>query len=264
MNSTAIVTVGVIPESSWLYQTPKVSVADPEIISVEPFAGHELSIRALKPGTTTITLSGYNGSDLVTKNIMVTVKDPVGRIEIEGTPNIFVGAETRYNGTAYSMSGVLMDVPFEWVSSNTSVATVNSEGVVKGVAEGATSITAKNGEIVSGARTLRVVAAPAAIVSPDDFQGFYEDENTGTDIVFLDANEGMLIIPNGYADGKFEGTYNLSGAYYMLNDAQAPATGTVTITKGTDTDEYIVTMNVILHLSNTNKVTFRFTKGSGA
>ena len=262
MGSTGIIIVRVVPESSWLYQTPKVSVADPEIIRVEPFDGHELPIRALKPGTTTITLSGYNGSDLVTKNIMVTVKDPVGRIEIEGTPNIFVGAETRYKGTAYSMSGVLMDVPFEWVSSNTSVATVNSEGVVEGVAEGATSITAKNSEIVSGARYLRVVAAPDAITSPDGFEGFFEDENSGTDIVFLDANEGMLIIPNGYADGIFEGTYNLNGAYYMLNDARTTATGSVTIAKGTDTDEYIVTMNVTLHISDTNKVTFRFTKGS--
>ena len=262
MGSTGIIIVRVVPESSWLYQTPKVSVADPEIIRVEPFDGHELPIRALKPGTTTITLSGYNGSDLVTKNIMVTVKDPVGRIEIEGTPNIFVGAETRYKGTAYSMSGALMDVPFEWVSSNTSVATVNSEGVVKGVSEGATSITAKNSEIVSGARYLRVVAAPDAITSPDGFDGFFEDENSGTDIVFLDANEGMLIIPNGYADGKFEGTYNLSGAYYMLNDARTTATGSVTIAKGYDKYEYIVTMDVTLHLSDTNKVTFRFTKGS--
>ena len=262
MNATEIVTVGVIPAASWMYQKAAVVVADPDIVSVGEYEGMELPIRSLKPGTTTITLSGYNDSQLVTKVIKVTVKDPIGRIEIEGTPNIFVGAETRYKGTAYSMSGALMDVPFEWVSSNTSVATVNSEGVVEGVAEGTTSITAKNDEIVSGARSLRVVAAPAAITSPDDFQGFYEDENTGTDIVFLDANEGMLIIPNGYADGKFEGTYNLSGAYYILNDAQAPATGTVTITKGSDQDEYIVTMNVTIALSANHTVTFRFTSGS--
>ena len=160
------------------------------------------------------------------------------------------------------MSGALMDVPFEWVSSNTSVATVNSEGVMKGVSEGATSITAKNSEIVSGARYLRVVAAPDAITSPDGFEGFFEDENSGTDIVFLDANVGMLIIPGGYADGIFEGTYNLNGAYYMLNDARTTATGSVTIAKGYDKYEYFVTMDVTLHLSDTNKVTFRFTKGS--
>jgi bacterial surface proteins containing Ig-like domains len=262
MGYTEIVTVGVVPGSSWFYQVPTVSVADPEIVRVEPFAGHELLIRALKPGTTTITLSGYNNTELVTTDIKVTVKDPVSNIRIEGAANIFVGAETRYVATATSASGALMDVPFEWESSNTSVATVNSEGVVEGVAEGATSITAKNSEIVSGARYLRVVAAPNAVSSPDAFQGFYEDENSGTDIVLLDANEGMLIIPGGYADGNFEGTYNLNGAYYMLNDARTTATGTVTITKGSDTDEYIVTMDVTLHLSDTNKVTFRFTNGS--
>lgn len=74
--------------------------------------------------------------------------------------------------------------------------------------------------------------------------------------MFLDSNEGYLVISGGYADGEFAGSYNLSGAYYMNSDAKAPATGTISIAKGAGEYEYIVTMNVSINLSEEHKVSF--------
>ena len=262
MNATHVVHMSVEPMASYAYQKVNVEVADPTIVKLMDFEGYDLPIQGLKPGTTTVKFSAYNDTQLVEKIMTVTVNDPIGRVVIDnnsGATYIFAGGSTTWKANAYTISGVLMsNVDLSWESSNTSVATVNN-GVIAGVAEGNASITATSGEIVSGGRTVYVRKAPDAIGDASGFQGFYED---GDDIVFLDNEDGYLYIPGGYANGSFEGTYTLSGAYYMANDAQAPATGTVTIAKGAGEYEYIVTMNVNINLSSSKVVRFAFNNGT--
>lgn len=258
--------VEVVPESNWVYQLPTVSVADSEIADAQihytgSYYPYGLEIEGKGVGTTTVTLSASNGDELVTKDIKVTVKDELSRvvIDITGDYCIFAGGTTTWRADAYRASGALMnDVPLTWSSSNSSVATVDNNGVITGVAAGTAAITAASGDVMSGARYVYVVNAPDAITSPYDFQGFFED---ATDIWFPDQNEGILVIPDGYADGVFEGTYNLDGAYYIYSGAKAPATGTVTISKGAGEYEYIVTMDVSINLSSTKSVSFKFTNG---
>lgn len=262
MNATHVVHMSVEPMASYAYQKVNVEVADPTIVKLMDFEGYDLPIQGLKPGTTTVKFSAYNDTQLVEKIMTVTVNDPIGRVVIDnnsGATYIFAGGSTTWKANAYTISGVLMsNVDLSWESSNTSVATVNN-GVIAGVAEGNASITATSGGIVSGGRTVYVRKAPDAIGDASGFQGFYED---GDDIVFLDNEDGYLYIPGGYASGSFEGTYTLSGAYYMANDAQAPATGTVTIAKGAGEYEYIVTMNVNINLSSSKVVRFAFNNGT--
>lgn len=262
----AIVRVDMVPQLSWLYQHPQITIADPDIVEARiDYTGsypYCLVIEGKGVGTTTVTLSAYNGDELVTKDIKVTVNDPVSRVVIDnnsGDTYIFADGTTTWKADAYSTSNALMnDVPLTWSSSNSSVATVDNNGVITGVAAGTAAITAASGNVVSGASYVRVVNVPDAITSPYDFQGFFED---ATDIWFLDQNEGILVIPDGYADGVFEGTYNLDGAYYMNSGAKAPATGTVTISKGAGEYEYIVTMDVSINLSGTKSVSFKFSNG---
>lgn len=263
MNATHIVKMSVVPMASYAYQKVSVEAADPTIVRLMDFEGYDLPIQGLKPGTTTVTFSAYNDTQLVTKVMTVTVNDPVGSVVIDnnvGDTYIFAGGATTWKANAYSISGVLMnDVELTWSSANNSVATV-ANGVVTGVAAGSANITAATGDVVSGARAIRVISAPQAISDASGFMGFYED---GDDIVFLDADEsGYLYIPGGYANGEFAGTYTLSGAYYMNSDAKAPATGTITIAKGAGEYEYIVTMNVSINLSSTNSVRFAFNNGT--
>ncbi len=258
MNEQKLVTVGVVPAASWAFQKAVVEVADPTIVEVKPYEGMELPVRGLKPGTTTITLKGYNDTQLVTKTMTVTVKDPVGSVAIDnniGDAYIFVGGETQWKANAYSISGALMDVPLTWSSDNAGVATV-ADGLVSGVSAGTANISASYGSIESAQRRIRVVGAPAAVSDASGLSGFYEMDN---DIVFLDADEnGQLVITGGYADGSLEGTYSLFDSYYLRDDAKAPATGSVRITKGAGEYEYTVKMNVKINLSETNVVAYKF------
>lgn len=190
----------------------------------------------------------------------VTVKDPLGRIVIDNTGDsyIFAGSSTTWTAKAYTLSGVLMNnVPMTWKSSDPTVATV-ANGTVAGVAAGYTRITAVNGVVEANGRGIRVIAAPNAISNALGFQGFYDD---GDDIVFLDNNDGYLVITGGYANGMFVGTHNLKGAYYMKDDAKAPATGSVKITKRAGEYEYIVTMNVSINISDTRVVSYVVNNG---
>lgn len=261
MNQTHIVKMTVEPMASYAYQKVKVEAADPTIVKLLDFEGYDLPIQGLKPGTTTVKFTAYNDTQIVEKVLNVTVNDPVGSVVIDnsGDTYIFAGGTTTWKANTYSVSGVLMsNVELTWASANTNVATV-ANGVITGVAAGSANITAACGDVVSGVRTVRVVAAPHAISDASDFQGFYDD---GDDIVFLDNSDGYLYIPGGYANGEFVGTYNLSGAYYMNSDAHAPATGTITIAKGAGEYEYIVTMNVNINLSSSKVVRFAFSNGT--
>lgn len=267
LNRGYSVIVEVVPESSWIYQRIEVSVADPEIADAQfnysgsyPFG---LVITGKSIGTTTVTLTANNGGTPVTKDIKVTVKDGLDRVVIDnsiGDTYIFAGGTTTFKANAYAFSGALMeDVPLTWSSSNNSIATVDNNGVVTAVAPGSANITAAFDEYLSGTRAIRVVAAPEAISEAYGFQGFWDE---GDDIVFLDNSDGSLYITGGFADGLFEGSYTLDGAYYMnMDGAKAPATGTVTISKGTGTNQYIVTMNVSINLSSTKSVSFKFSNG---
>ncbi len=252
----------VTPAASYAYQKVTAVAADPTIIEVMSFEGFDLPIRALKPGTTTITFSAYNDSQLVTKTVEVKVNDVPGSIVIDrsvGDTYLFAGVTTTWTAKSYSLSGALMsNVDLTWKSSNVSVATVVN-GVITALKEGNTNITAANGSIVSGTRSLVVREAPKAINAPDGFEGLYE---MGNDLVFLDLDGGQLVLTNGFADRKYVGSYYLSDAYYIRDEAKAPAIGTITISKGSDTNEYIVTMFVNVNLSASKAVTFSFNNGS--
>ncbi len=258
MNEQKEVYVNVYPYESWEFQKPIVEVADPTIVEVQSFDGRYLPVLGLKPGTTTITFKGYNDTQLVTKTITVTVKDPVDRVTIDnniGDAYIFAGGETQWKANAYSISGALMDVPLTWSSDDTGVATV-ADGLVSGVSAGTANISASYGYIKSYNRRIRVVGAPAPVSDASGLLGFFEMDN---DIVFLDADEnGQLVITGGYANGRFEGTYSLMDSYYVRGDAKAPATGSVRITKGAGEYEYTVKMNVKIHISATNTVAYKF------
>ena len=262
MNSVHIIKFGVEPSASFAYQKPTLTVDDPSVIEILDREGYDWPIRALKAGTATLTFSAYNDSQLVTKTVKVKVNDALGSIVIDqnvGETYLFAGGTTTWAAHPYSLSGALMsNVDITWNSSDESVATVLN-GVISAIKSGNTNITAANGSIVSGSRSLIVREAPNAINAPDGFEGFYEMDN---DLVFLGMDGGQLVIVNGFADGNYEGSYNLSGSYYMKDDATAPATGTVTIAAGSDTDEYIVTINVTINLSADHQVRFSFSNGT--
>jgi trimeric autotransporter adhesin len=131
--------------------------------SVATVNGSGLAI-GLTPGIATITATF--GSASGTATLTVT---PATLSSISVTPNNpsiplgftlqLAGIGTFLNGTAFDMTTQVI-----WSSSNNSVATVDSAGVVRGIALGIATITATSGNIF-GITTVRVIPANLGSIS---------------------------------------------------------------------------------------------------
>lgn len=88
-------------------------------------------VTGVSAGTSTITYTNNNNCSITT---IVTVSAPA----ISGTLNVCVGSTRTLTGNGTPAASN------PWVSSNTAVATINSSGVVTGIAPGTTNITFTN------------------------------------------------------------------------------------------------------------------------
>ena len=129
-------------------------------------------VSAVSAGTATITATSEGKSG--TASISVTVPPaPVATVTVTPSPaSDTVGRTLQLQATLRdSANNVLTGRTITWASSNTSLATVSSTGLVQGVAAGTVTITATS-EGKSGSSTVTVVAAPPApvasvVVSPN-------------------------------------------------------------------------------------------------
>ena len=98
-------------------------------------------VTANKAGTATITVKTKNGKKATIK---IKVVDPTVPTKVElnkaGTVKLKKGKTLRLTATVYSDTAV---TTLTWKSSNKKVATVNKNGVVKGVKKGTATITVK-------------------------------------------------------------------------------------------------------------------------
>ena len=111
-------------------------------------------VTGLTSGSTTITSSTMVNGNPVTQTKLINVVDDIdGVAEIvisSQQNNIMVGGTVTLQATARNISGDNLDnITFTWLSSNTSIATVNDNGLVTGIAVGQAAITASNGSITS-------------------------------------------------------------------------------------------------------------------
>src|SRR6266511_327269 len=111
--------------------------------------------------TITATSEGQSGSAAVTVTPV-----PVASVAVSpATASILVGQTVQLTGTPKDASGnALSGRVVTWGSSNNSIATVTSSGLVSGVAAGSATITATS-EGQSGASAVTVAAAPVPVAS---------------------------------------------------------------------------------------------------
>ena len=116
-------------------------------------------VTGLRPGTVKIAASswGKNGVATITVNPGVTVFPEVGRIVIApSNPRINEGQSIQLAATVLDVvDRVIMGLTITWSSSNTSRATVDNTGLVRGISAGTVNISASAGG-KTGSTTVRV------------------------------------------------------------------------------------------------------------
>jgi|GEM_PF-392489 len=191
--------------------------------------GSPSSSNQASPGNITFSNSGNQSISLNVTNICgqntasqsITINpQPI----ITGTTSVCVNVSTQLTGNS---SG-------SWLSSNTSIATVNSSGLVTGVSSGSANITFINSNNCSSNITITVKATPTGSISPSS--GIL---CTGSSIT-LTATGGTSYqwLRNGVTiTGASASTYSatLSGTYTVTifnNSCSASASNQAVLTSG--------------------------------
>lgn len=129
-------TVGYEP-SNTTYKTVTWSSSNDAIATVS----NNGIVTGVKEGTVTITVTGYNGTSNITASKEVTIN----KVYVSGV-SITEGSSTIYTGDTTQLVAVVSptnayDKNVTWVSSDPTVASVNSNGLVSGVSQGSATIT---------------------------------------------------------------------------------------------------------------------------
>ena len=184
-------------------------------------------ITGIKIGTTTITVTGYNnGSGGVatqpgnfTRTINVSVID-VTSISIPNSLSLAIGDSYTFSP---QISHPQATTTLIWNSSNTSIATINSEGVLNTLNIGTTTITctAHNGVTAQCVVTVNPILATGISLSQTEIT---LEENASTqltatvspgnatnkDVIWSSSNEGIAIVSSsGRVTAISEGTCNI-------------------------------------------------------
>ena len=118
-------------------------------------------ITGVTAGTAMITAS----SGSVTATLTVTVAAPVlTSITIGGGASVVVGQTLQLTASPKDQAGNAFTATVIWSSAATSIATVNSAGLVTGVAVGTAVITAASGS-VTATKTVTVTAVPPTLTT---------------------------------------------------------------------------------------------------
>ncbi|MEO8561885.1 MAG: Ig-like domain-containing protein [bacterium] len=148
-------------------------------------------VTAVGAGSTTITatIEGVSGTTAVTVSNV-----PVAKVDVSPQgPTLSVASSTQLATTVTDANGaVVTNRVVGWVSSNATVATVSSTGVVTGLAPGTATITATS-EGTSGSTTVTVTLVPVGSVSVSPSTLSLTPAQTGTfTATVTDANGSVV------------------------------------------------------------------------
>lgn len=190
--------------------------------SVATVSAGKITAKGVGTATITATYNGYTAKSTVTVTDAVTYDyqlSPSSTSLVNGrTTKFTVVKRTFTNGT--QTNGQDVSSTFTWTSSNTSVATVGSNGVVTGVGKGTATITAKYGETTL---TGTVTVTPAYT---------YELVLNRTSMSMAKGATGTIVATyKTYADGVLESSTNVISTATWSSGNTSVATvsaGTVT------------------------------------
>ncbi len=142
------------PNLEWSSDNPSVAIVNPGGFVI-----------AVNPGTARISAVSHNGHAAV---CLVTVTRKVKSISINGAKTMTAKTSTLLTAEISPSNAEYKDI--NWSSSNTSIATVGNDGVVKAISTGSVTITAaaKDGSGVKATHTITVTPARSSYIMLGD------------------------------------------------------------------------------------------------
>ena len=171
VHSTATLNAAVLPATA---TDPSVSwmSSDTGIATVDSIG----VVTGVAAGTATITASANDGSGVSGTYDVTVTADPVlvTSISVSGNTTVAVSGTTALTATVLPTDAT--DSTVSWMSSDTGIATVDSSGVVTGVAAGTATITATANDASGVSGTYDVTVTEEITNSIDNFDVEYSQE----------------------------------------------------------------------------------------
>ncbi|VXD11871.1 Ig-like domain-containing protein [Marinoscillum sp. 108] len=184
-------------------------------------------VTAVGKGQTKIQIS-YANEETVTVDVTVVENtDDVARVQITAPGSSLMINETiQLTARAFTMDDVeVTDKPVIWTSSNETLATVNSSGLVTAHANGIVSITAEIEDVKSPPFQLMIGTQARSGV----FEGSGSYKAVGTVTLFIDDNDQLILT----FSADFETSFALGTFVYLANSTS----GTVVRSQGLEIAE---------------------------
>lgn len=173
-----------------------------------------------------------------------------------------VGETLRVSATVRSPAGIMLGAPISWASSNTDVATVDSDGVIAALATGSATITADAGNNVSATVSLTVIEAVDGIVSLSIDPASLElvvggdaadatgtltvtathesgDTSTPEDVVWSSSDDDVAEVDDGLVTAVAVGTATITAQV-----GEVSATAQVTVTQAVEPEDPVTGITV--------------------
>lgn len=186
------------------------TTSDSNIATVDKTADNKVVVTGINEGTATITVKTHNGKTATCK---VTIKDEETKLTISSTASsILKGNHAYIKATATPSS-----TPITYLSSDTSVATVSSNGIVTGVGEGTATI------IVKAGATIKTCQIQVASYSSDTYVPYttYTLNNAKTLYLksygssFSSSDPSVATVDSsGFVTAKKQGVAIITADYY--------------------------------------------------
>ena len=214
--------------------------SDSNIVSVDSSG----KIKGLKEGTATITVTSSNGKTASIKVTVTTDEVDVERILLSGNKTINVGDLTQIIASIEPENATNRELI--WTSSDSSIASVDSNGIVTGLKAGTVTITVKTKDgKVSETITITVknVPTPTPEVDNDD----------GSDTFKVYDREKTPVTWNGATDLKI-----FTNSIYELDGVIAPESSNTYQFVVRNSTEYTVRYDIVFVESNEHHINMKY------
>ena len=158
-------------------------------------------VRAVAVGSTTIRVSAKG--ETATAPLVVVVDSGQTLTIAPSSTSLYVNNTAQFSATLKDRNGQTLLAPLTWQSNNTAVATVDANGLVKGVASGSATIQATSrGLVAAAAVTVSPQPTSVVLVGAGDIAGCTYDTDEAT-AKLLDGIAGTVFTAgdNAYESG---------------------------------------------------------------